>query len=84
MTLWSQGPLQSSIQIVKNEFFGGIWGDFWIFMYEMSQRSFDLSPPLSTSVWLKENKNNNEKNKNLSTILVPVDVNFMCIMMCLK
>jgi hypothetical protein len=36
----------------------------------------------STSVWLNENKNNNEKKK-LSTILVPVDLKFMCIMMCL-
>jgi hypothetical protein len=31
----------------------------------------------STGVWVNANK-----NKNLSTILVPVDLNFMCIMMC--
>jgi hypothetical protein len=79
MRLWS------SYKMSKNEPFGGILGDFWIFLYGMSQRPFDLSPPLSTSVRLNENKNNKEKkNKKLSTILVPVDVNFMCIMMCLK
>jgi hypothetical protein len=38
----------------------------------------------SSSVWLNENKNNNEKTQKLSTILVSVDLKFMCIMMCLK
>jgi hypothetical protein len=38
----------------------------------------------STGMWLNENKNNNEKNKKLITALVPVDLKFMCIIMCVK
>jgi hypothetical protein len=38
----------------------------------------------SKSVWLNECKNNNENKKKLNTTLVPVDIKFMCIMMCLK
>jgi hypothetical protein len=35
-------------------------------------------------VWLNENKNNNENKTKLSTTLVPVNLKFMCIMICLE
>jgi hypothetical protein len=45
MRHWSQGPLQSPIQNVKE-------GALWFFLYGWSQKPFDSSPPLVIS-WTK-------------------------------
>jgi hypothetical protein len=56
LRLWSQGSLQSPLQNVKKRAFGGIFGAFSNFLYEISHRSFDSSPPLKATIsnWINK------------------------------